>query len=75
MKRPFSLTAFLLVLVSIIGTGVAFARGSQQNSDIVTGAQIYDRWYAALGVSAPQANMPAVRTRPDSQACFPLLTI
>jgi cytochrome c553 len=58
MKRLFSLIAFLLVLVSIIGTSVAFARGSQQNSDIVTGAQIYDRWYAALGVSAPQGNMP-----------------
>ena len=58
MKRPFLLTTFLLVLVSVIGTSVAFARGSQQNSDIVTGAQIYDRWYAALGVSAPQGNMP-----------------
>ena len=58
MKRLFSLFAFLLVLVSIIGTSVAFARGAQQSSDIVAGAQIYDRWYAALGVSAPQGNMP-----------------
>ena len=67
MKRLFSLFAFVLVLVSIIGTSVTFARGSQQNSaDIITDAQIYDRWYAALGVSAPQANMPVVRMRPDS---------
>ena len=48
MKRLFSLFAFLLVLVSIIGTSVAFARGAQQSSDIVAGAQIYDRWYAAF---------------------------
>jgi mono/diheme cytochrome c family protein len=57
MKRLFSLIAFLLVLVSVIGTSIVFASGSQQNSDIAEGAQLYDRWYAALGVSAPQGNM------------------
>jgi mono/diheme cytochrome c family protein len=57
MKHLLPVTIFTLVLM-LIGTSIAFASSSQQNSDIVEGAQIYDRWYAALGVSAPQGNMP-----------------
>lgn len=58
MKRLLSATVFSLVLI-LIGTSIAFA-GSMQDSrtDLVIGAQLYDKWYAVLGVPAPEGNMP-----------------
>jgi thiosulfate dehydrogenase len=42
-----------------IGTSIAFANGIQEpTSDLVVGAQLYDRWYAALGIPVPQGDMP-----------------
>ena len=58
MKRLLPVTFFLLVLI-VIGTSIAFANGIQvPESDLVAGAQIYDKWYAALGIPAPQGDMP-----------------
>jgi mono/diheme cytochrome c family protein len=58
MKRLLSATIFLLVLMAI-GTSIAFAGGSLgPQPDLVVGAQLYDKWYAALGVPAPQGDMP-----------------
>lgn len=34
------------------------AKGAQQNNDLVIGAQLYDKWYAVLGVEPPPGNMP-----------------
>jgi len=58
MKRLLPVTIFTLVLV-IVGTSIAFADAVQDSeSDLVVGAQLYDKWYAALGVPAPQGDMP-----------------
>jgi thiosulfate dehydrogenase len=58
MKRLLSLLFFSLVLM-VIGTSIAFAGGIQgSQSDLVTGAQLYDKWYAVLGAPAPQGDMP-----------------
>jgi mono/diheme cytochrome c family protein len=58
MKRLLSATIFLLVLM-VIGTSIAFAGGSLgPQPDLVVGAQLYDKWYAALGVPGPQGDMP-----------------
>lgn len=58
MKRLLSLLFFSLVLM-LIGTSIAFAGGIQgPQSDLSVGAQLYDKWYAVLGVPAPQADMP-----------------
>ena len=52
MKRLLPVTIFLLVLIGF-GTSIAFASGYQDpNSDLVAGAQLYDKWYAALGIPA-----------------------
>jgi mono/diheme cytochrome c family protein len=50
-----------LVLMALLLAGVATvsARSVQKSTDdVVIGAQLYDRWYAALGVNAPDGNMP-----------------
>ena len=58
MKRLLPVTIFTLVLM-VIGTSIAFAGEIQSpDSDLVTGAQLYDRWYAALGIPAPHGDMP-----------------
>jgi thiosulfate dehydrogenase len=58
MKRLLSATFFLLVLM-VIGTSIAFAGGFLgPQPDLVVGAQLYDKWYAALGVPAPEGDMP-----------------
>lgn len=58
MKRLLSATIFLLVLM-VIGTSIAFAGSFQgPQSDLVVGAQLYDKWYAVLGIPAPQGDMP-----------------
>jgi hypothetical protein len=53
MKRLVQASLFGLVLL-LIGTGFVFARDfSKENPDLVVGAQLYDKWYAVLGVEAP----------------------
>ncbi len=53
MKRHV-LAGVLGLVVALLATGVVFA----QQDDIVLGAQLYDRWYAVLGVDPPEGDMP-----------------
>ncbi|MBU0510355.1 MAG: hypothetical protein KJ638_01475 [Chloroflexi bacterium] len=58
MKRLLPVTIFTLVLM-VIGTSIAFASAVQDSeTDLVVGAQLYDKWYAVLGIPAPQGEMP-----------------
>lgn len=67
----------LSIAIMLLGAGTAAARNYQQASDDITlGAQLYDRWYAALGVNAPTGNMPIwerqsnnTRSGPDTWRC------
>ncbi|MBN1453187.1 MAG: hypothetical protein JW963_19390 [Anaerolineales bacterium] len=59
MKRLLPVTIFTLVLMLLIGTSIAFASAVQDSeTDLVVGAQLYDKWYAALRIPAPQGDMP-----------------
>jgi thiosulfate dehydrogenase len=50
----FSICAFALLL-----TATTFAAESLPNQDdVIQGAQLYDKWYAVLGVNPPAENMP-----------------
>ena len=61
----------------ILGIGTIAASNFQAATDDITvGAQLYDRWYAVLGVSAPMGNMPIwerqstnTRSGPDTWRC------
>ncbi len=56
--RVWMMSFFVLALFASI-TGLAFASElSGPRPDLVEGAQLYDKWYAALGVDAPQGDMP-----------------
>jgi thiosulfate dehydrogenase len=58
MKRLLVVIVSLLVLM-VIGTSIAFASNFQgPQPDLVAGAQLYDKWYAVLGVPAPEGDMP-----------------
>jgi thiosulfate dehydrogenase len=69
---------FLAVLVVfILGTDAVLARDVPQGSDeLVFGAQLYDKWYAALDEPAPEGNHPIwerqssnTRSGPDTWRC------
>lgn len=61
MKRFFQVGLFLFAL-TMVGTGLALARGVEEEyPPLVEGAQLYDRWYAALGVEPPSGDMPIWR--------------
>lgn len=58
MKRLLLVTCSLLVPM-LFGTSLALASELPgPRPDLVAGAQLYDKWYAALGVDAPQGDMP-----------------
>jgi len=58
MKRLLPVMIFTLILM-VIGTSIAFASAVRASgTDLVVGAQLYDKWYAALGIPAPQGDMP-----------------
>lgn len=67
----------LTIATILLGVGTAAARNFQAaTDDITTGAQLYDRWYAVLGVDAPAGNMPIwerqttnTRSGPDTWRC------
>lgn len=54
MRRPIFLVLFFL----FFGTSSVLAGGLHQDEDIVRGGQLYDRWYAVLGVDPPEGEMP-----------------
>ncbi len=50
-----------LILLLIVGGATLLLLSTvsaQQNNDLVIGAQLYDKWYAVLGVEPPAGNMP-----------------
>lgn len=59
MRNPLRFFSLFAVLF-LLGIGAASARGFQAPAadDITSGAQLYDKWYAVLGQSAPGGNMP-----------------
>jgi mono/diheme cytochrome c family protein len=57
MRRTMFVVLLTLVLI-IFGTSLVSAGGTPKSADVVTGAQLYDKWYAALGVAAPEGDMP-----------------
>jgi thiosulfate dehydrogenase len=58
MKR-FSTAVLLMLVLLLIGTSIVFAKSAAKPKDpVAIGAQLYDKWYAFLGVGAPSGNMP-----------------
>lgn len=48
------------MVLLLAGVATVSARSAQKSADdVVIGAQLYDKWYATLGISAPGGNMPA----------------
>ncbi|MFZ5878461.1 MAG: c-type cytochrome [Chloroflexota bacterium] len=56
MKR-IGFAAFLALVLILLGTSLVSAGGVYQTQDLVEGAQLYDKWYAVLGVQ-PEGDMP-----------------
>jgi len=54
--KPWLRIPIIILAILLTFTGLAVVRA--QSSDLVRGAQLYDRWYAVLGVSAPEGDMP-----------------
>jgi thiosulfate dehydrogenase len=59
MRRRVTLF-FVVSVLLLAGVRMVSARKLQAPSvdDVTSGAQLYDKWYAALGQPAPQGNMP-----------------
>ncbi len=60
MKKPRSAIALLLIaVITLVIAGSALAAEATPSADdIIRGAQLYDKWYAVLGVDPPAGNMP-----------------
>ena len=57
--RKFVYTLWVFAALFVVGVAAVNARSTSKSADdLVTGAQLYDKWYAALGVNAPEGNMP-----------------
>ena len=77
MKDSRSIIFILICAGVLLLTGSALAQTTPPSEqDIIRGAQLYDKWYAVLGVDPPQGNMPiwdrqATNTRsgPDTWRC------
>jgi thiosulfate dehydrogenase len=70
---PFIVILFGLMLLIV---SHAQAQGNGTQKEIIQGAILYDKWYAALGVNAPPGNMPIwgrqttnTRSGPDTWRC------
>jgi len=59
MKTTRSVLLFMISALALIIAGRVSAQGANPLApEIVRGAQLYDKWYAVLGVDAPAGNMP-----------------
>ena len=56
IRLGFIAIVFSLIIISV--NQVIAQAETPSDSDIVTGAQIYDKWYAALNEEPPSGNMP-----------------
>jgi thiosulfate dehydrogenase len=54
-----TIRTFLIVFIFLLfGTSLVSAGGLSQEEDLVLGGQLYDRWFAVLGVDPPSGEMP-----------------
>jgi len=70
---------FLVLAVLVLTMGIAAVSAAnlpQAGDDITVGAQLYDKWYARLGVESPQGNHPIwerqttnTRSGPETWRC------
>ncbi len=60
MKNPRSAIVIILIgaVSLLVAGGVLAADATPTQDDIIRGAQLYDKWYAVLGVDPPTGNMP-----------------
>jgi thiosulfate dehydrogenase len=49
---------FIVFLFLLLGASSTFAASLSNEDDIIMGGQLYDRWYAVLGVDPPEGEMP-----------------
>ena len=75
--KPCLLLLIALFAVTLFITSIVQAQTpSQSDPDLVEGALLYDRWFAALGINPPDGNMPIwsrqttnTRSGPDTWRC------
>jgi hypothetical protein len=59
MKNPRSFIVIFIISLTLLITSSVFAQqATPSQEDIIRGAQLYDKWYAVLGVDPPAGNMP-----------------
>jgi mono/diheme cytochrome c family protein len=59
MKKPRSTIFIFFALIAVLSAGTAIAADTTPSQDdIIRGGQLYDKWYAVLGVNPPAVNMP-----------------
>jgi hypothetical protein len=59
MKNPRSFSVVFIILLTLLITNAVLAQqATPSQGDIIRGAQLYDKWYAVLGVDPPPGNMP-----------------
>jgi cytochrome c553 len=71
-----SRSVLIVLFFLIFGASSALAGGLFQEEDVIRGGQLYDRWYAVLGVDPPDGSMPIwarqttnTRTGADTWRC------
>lgn len=67
---------FMIVAALLAAATSAWAQTPPPSDDIIRGAQLYDKWYAVLGVDPPAGDMPIwsrqttnTRSGPDTWRC------
>jgi hypothetical protein len=59
MKNPRGIIFIIVIMMTLLITsGVLAQQVIPTQNDIIRGAQLYDKWYAVLGVNPPTGNMP-----------------
>jgi hypothetical protein len=60
MKNPRSIIFIFIigVIAWLVASNALAAEAPPSQNDIIRGAQLYDNWYAVLGVDPPAGNMP-----------------
>lgn len=59
MKDTRNLLLIIIIVLTVFAGGSAMAAQETVDlSDIIRGAQLYDKWYAVVGTEAPPGNMP-----------------
>jgi thiosulfate dehydrogenase len=60
MKNPRSIIFIIIIgVIALLVAGTALAaEATPSPDDLIRGAQLYDKWYATLGVDPPAGNMP-----------------